>query len=91
MTADRKALTRLQRKLERAELEHLRRHAAELAERLEEAERRIQIAEDRAHNAECFGEMWHGLAMELQEAELQRDPSARIGLTKEGELVRVHA
>lgn len=85
------ALLRLQRKLERAELEHLRRHCAELAEKLEEAERRIQIAEDRAYNADCIGHMWHELALELQQAELERDPNSRIGLTKEGHLVRVSA
>lgn len=84
------ALTRLQRKLERAELEHLRRHVAELADKLAEAEARIERAEIRAQNAEITADMWHDQVWDMQQA-LDRDTSqARaIGLTPSGALLIV--
>lgn len=89
-TPDRKALARLQRKLERAELEHLRRHTAELAEKLEEAESRIERAEIRAQNAEDAAFMWRDQVLDMQQA-LDSDTSqARaIGLTPSGALLIV--
>lgn len=85
-----RAIATLRRKLERAELEHLRRHTAELAEKLEEAERRIELAELRAQNAEITADMWHDQVWDMQQA-LDRDtPQARaIGLTPQGALLIV--
>lgn len=85
-----RAIATLRRKLERAELEHLRRHTAELAEKLEVAERRIELAELRAQNAEITADMWHDQVWDMQQA-LDRDtPQARaIGLTQSGALLIV--
>jgi hypothetical protein len=82
--AERRAL---QRRLERWELEHLRQHAAELAERLELAEQRADDAERRARIAEAMCDQWQHLEWERAEA----DGPTRIGLTIEGQLVAVPA
>ncbi len=70
-------LQNLQRRLERWELEHLRRHAAELAERLERAE------EDAQREREC-AEAWWQTAMDLQQ-ELMAE-GKQLGLTIDGQL-----
>lgn len=70
-------LTNLKRRLARWELDHLRHHAADLAERLERAE------QDRDYYREMT-EFWHEEAMRLI-TELQED-GAVIGLSKSGEL-----
>lgn len=78
------AIRRLQRKLERAELEHLREHCAELAARLEESERGRAYAEDNA-------EFWHDNSMRLQDA-INSDEGAShraVGMNKAGELMVV--
>lgn len=71
-------LTNLKRKLARWELDHLRKHAAELAERLEIAE------EDARHGWEC-AESWREDAMQLMQEMIEdgRD----VGLTKAGGIV----
>ena len=75
------ALKRLQRRLERAELELLRNHVVELDAKLEAAERR-------AYDAERCADLWHDQALSLQEQVEQEDPPFRqIGLTKSGELL----
>lgn len=77
------ATSRIQRRLERWELEHLRQHAAQLAERLEEAERRLSCAED---TAEFWRESHHRLEEHLDDG----TADARcIGLTQQGELLVV--
>lgn len=82
-TANRK-LQAIQRKLERMELEHLRRHALELHEQLEQA----QAEAERAWESANF---WQRDAMNMQEALLDPEfANARcIGLTKSGELMVV--
>lgn len=73
-----RTLLNLRRRLEHWELDHLRKHAAELAERLEYAEelaeRERQIAED-----------WWRTAMDLQ-SEVMAE-GGQIGLTRDGRLV----
>jgi len=70
-------LTHLKRKLARWELEHLRQHAGDLAERLERAE------QDRDYYRE-LAEYWNDEAMRMI-VELQED-GAVIGLSKSGEI-----
>ena len=67
----------LKRKLARWELEHLRRHAAELAEQLEKAERDRDYYRDLA-------DMWWQTHMDMLE-QLQ-DDGAEIGLDKSGQI-----
>ena len=76
----------LEKRLDRWELDHLRRHVAELAERLEDAERRLSYAEDTA-------EFWREQCMRLEEAITGDDGGSgrQIGLTLSGDLVVVEA
>lgn len=75
-----RTLDALRRRLEKWELEHLRRLAAELQERLERAEEEASRAWESA-------EFWQRNAMDLQEALLEEDFT--IGLTQGGELVPI--
>ena len=79
-----KRLHALQQKLERMELEHLRQHALELAERLEQAEANLEQANESA-------EFWQRHAHELQVALWDADYATHraIGITREGELMVV--
>lgn len=79
-----KAVINLQRRLERMELEHLRRHAFELHERLERAESAASLAEESA-------EFWQRHAMNLQEAIHDADFATHrcIGINNSGELMVV--
>lgn len=83
MTTDR-TTRNLQRKLESIELEHLRQHAAELAERLERAEAEAESAADSAY-------FWQQHAMQLQEALHDGEFATHrsVGITKSGELMVV--
>ena len=72
-------LRALRKRLESAELIHLREHAAELAERVEDLERRLYAAEDQA-------EFWHQSHHNLEE---HLDDGHCIGLTQQGGLVVV--
>lgn len=72
-----KTVSALKRKLDRWELQHLRQHAAELAQRLEEAE------DARDYYRDCADD-WHRQTMSLI-ADLQED-GAVIGLSQNGEL-----
>lgn len=79
-----RTLRTMQRRLEKAELEHLRQHALELHERVEQLEAQLRYAEDCA-------EMWQRDAMNLQEA-LDNENFAThrcIGLSRSGELMVV--
>ncbi|WP_295539140.1 hypothetical protein [uncultured Pseudacidovorax sp.] len=75
-----------QERLARWKLDHLRQHAAELAERLEDAERRLSYADEQA-------EFWREQCMRLEEAITDEDSGSgrRIGLTLSGDLVVVGA
>lgn len=73
-----KTIATLKRKLERWELEHLRRHAAELAERLE-------VAEESARYEREVAESWREDAFNLMEKMME--DGQQIGLTKSGEVV----
>ncbi len=73
-----RTISTLRRRLEKWELQHLRQHASDLAERLERAE------EDAARANES-ADFWHQQCMNMI-AELQ-DEGAVIGLTKGGEIV----
>lgn len=80
-----KAITALRKRLSRWEMDHLRAHSAELADKLEIAQHRIEVLEDEANQAWRWGEHWRDqsqeLATELQEA------GKTVGLTIGGELV----
>lgn len=77
-------LRALQRKLERAELEHLRALTAELHERLEAAERRAAYAEDCA-------EFWQENCHRIRDAVNSEEGASHraVGVTKSGELLVV--
>ncbi len=70
-------ITNLKRHLAKWELEHLRLHAAELAERLERAER------DRDYYMEILDDSWNDKMRLLQELE---EYGAELGLDKNGSL-----
>jgi hypothetical protein len=76
----------IQRRLDRWELDHLRAHAAELAQRLEDAERRASEAERRAWDAEARADMFHDLAMQLED---EMPSHQAVGLTRDGALLLV--
>jgi hypothetical protein len=78
-----RATASLQRRFERWELEHLRVLAADLAARLEETERRLAGAEDRA-------DFWHDQAIEMHN-QAADDAGGMPGLTMGGQLVIVPA
>lgn len=61
-----KTLSNLKRRLEKAELEHLREHARDIAERLEMAEERARHAEDMA---DFYYEQHNNLIRSLTEQE----------------------
>lgn len=71
------SISAIRRRLEKWELEHLRRLAAELQERLERAE-------DEARRAWDSAEFWQQNAMQLQEELL--DTGLTIGMTKDGQM-----
>lgn len=79
-----RTLSTLKRKLESMELEHLRQHAIELHEQLEQAQAEVAQANESAN-------FWQRDAMNMQEAMLDPEyANARcIGLTKSGELLVV--
>lgn len=72
------ALNRIKRKLEAAELIHLRQHCNYLAERLEIAEERAMKSEEQA---DWYWQEWHNLIDQMMEE------GEEIGLTKDGQVV----
>lgn len=84
ITAPDRTVQSLRRRLERWELEHLRRHAAELADRLERAAAELEQAQDEAQRAWHMAEHWReealSLAHELMEA------GAVVGITQDGQI-----
>lgn len=71
-------ITKLKRRLERWEIEHLRRHAAELAERLEAAEEDARRGWDAA-------ESWREDTMQLMQEMMEE--GRQVGITKNGQIV----
>ena len=69
-------LRRLQRRLDRWELEHLREHAAALAAQVEDLEQRLQAAESSA-------DFWWQQVEQLRE---EMPAGAQLGLTVDGAL-----
>lgn len=70
------ALARIQAKLDRWELEHLREHASELAATNEMLRERLAAAEERA-------DWWHDQVMSMQE---QLADDLCVGMTRDGHL-----
>lgn len=77
-------LAALRRRLEKAELEHLRQHAADLADRLEKMEQRAIEAEDQAN---WYWQSQMDLIQSLTEQgeTLGMTVNGHIGLVKQGE------
>ena len=82
------AFRQLQRRLARAELEHLRQLAVDLAARLEASEAALQRAEEEAAMAERLADFWQSHAADLAE---HLPPDAHLGITQDGALGIVHA
>lgn len=76
-------LLKLKRRLDRWELEHLRQHAAELAERLE-------AAESRTADAEYAADFWHDQAVEVHSAAAEA-AGGKPGITIDGRAIIVLA
>lgn len=76
MSAIDPAMRRIQRRLDRWELEHLREHAAELAARVEDLQRQLQDADRAAY-------FWREQVLQLQE---DLEPGAQIAMTVDGAL-----
>jgi hypothetical protein len=73
-----RTLQGLRRRLEKAELEHLRQHCAELRARLD-------IAEERAANAEATADCYWHQHMDLIQSLNERD-DVQIGITQDGHI-----
>ncbi|BEP93253.1 hypothetical protein GmRootA79_16370 [Acidovorax sp. A79] len=80
-----KAIAALRKRLHRWELEHLRKHAAELADKLELAQERIEGLESEVSRAWDTAESWRMDAMDLVN-DLQ-EAGKEVGLTMGGALV----
>lgn len=79
------ATARLQRRLERMELEHLRALVVEQGQELEELRPRVEAAERCA-------DFWQDSVHDLQEQiEQHGDGACRLGITQQGELLIVSA
>ena len=83
-TAD-SALQRIRRRLERLELEHLRRHAAEQAARIEQLEAKLATAEDEAIDAWRCAEEWREATMTNLHQVMEM--GAHVGITREGDVL----
>lgn len=83
------ATARIQRRLERLELEHLRTHAAEQAERIETLDAQVAALQREVIEADESGNMWRDACMRF-EGTLD-DDGAKLGLvlTMAGEVVPV--
>ncbi|WP_431512595.1 hypothetical protein [Variovorax sp. DAIF25] len=84
------ATARIQRRLERLELDHLRQHAAEQAQRIEELEAQVEQLTREAEWADARSDMWHDAHNRLSEHLDDGTADARcVGLTAQGELLVV--
>lgn len=81
----------MQKRLERLELEHLRQHALDLYEQLENAKAALSQADDRAYNAEHIADFWQQQVTDLQDALADENFATHrcIGITKAGEMMVV--
>lgn len=80
------ATSRIQARLERWELDHLRQHAADLAERLEAAEARAADLERQLSYAEDSSEFWREQAIQMQ-LDAAEEIGGAPGITMGGALV----
>lgn len=80
-----KTIAALRKRLSRWELDHLRNHCAELADKAETAQQRVEELEEEVRNAWRWGEHWRDQSQELV-TELQ-EAGKTVGLTIDGELV----
>lgn len=79
---------RIQRRLERLELDHLRAVVAEQGQQLEEARAQLQDLVRQIQDAHYTAEQWHDNYMHLQQHLADDTDDARsIGLTKDGALL----
>lgn len=84
------ATARIQRRLERLELEHLRQHATDLAERVETLELKVDQLERDVYAADASADMWRDAHHSLTEHLDDGTADARcIGLTQQGDLLVV--
>lgn len=84
------ALTNLRRRLERAELHHLREHALELHQQTEALAAEVADLRRRLEYAEWWAESWRQDALEATQ-ELADDQGGAIGLRRDGSLTIVPA
>jgi predicted RNase H-like nuclease (RuvC/YqgF family) len=80
----RRALGAIRRRLEKLELDHLRAHAAELAQKIESMESEIAELQKQLGYAERCAESWREDCLRMMEESLP--PGGAIGLTKDGSL-----
>ena len=80
-----KAITALRKRLARWELDHLRQHCADLAQRLDTANTRIETLESEVWRAWDTADSWRDQTTELVN-ELQ-ESGKTVGLTMDGALV----
>lgn len=80
-----KTITALRKRLDRWELDHLRKHCANLAQRLDDALGRIDTLESEVRRAWDAADLWHAQTQELV-ADLQ-EAGKTVGLTTSGALV----
>ncbi len=84
-----RATARIQRRLERLELGHLRRHAVEQAERVEALEAQVAALQREVIDADENGNMWRDACMRF-EGTLDGDgETLGLGLTMAGDVVPV--
>ena len=85
-----RATARIQRRLERLELDHLRQHAAEQAQRIEELEAQVEQLTREVYWADGRADMWADAHNRLAEHLEDGTEDARcIGLTQKGDLLVV--
>ena len=82
-----RTLSNLQKRLELAELVHLRQLAEELNERAEKAEQRADKAEAELDSAWESANFWNRFAMDQQDDDFHTH--RQIGITRSGELMVV--
>lgn len=83
--AEDKIITTLRRRLEKWELKHLRAHALELQERIDEATARAENAEADARHAWQSAEQWQENAMAMM-SELAEITGGDPGITQDGQI-----
>lgn len=86
--ADIAALRSIERKLERWELQHLRDHAAQLAQQVELLQDELTLLRAQVAHADQAAEFWHEQVVHIQEG-LADDLA--LAITPEGEMGVVHA